>query len=238
MRSASATSTTKRISRVVTDDSGGLSSGGAGDSPAVRYRGWHKRSHLPHCDQAALVQSVNFRLIDSLPGVALQKLEQELAQLSKDQQDGERRQRLEAMLDAGNGECLLARPECAEVVAEVLHYEKGYELAAWVIMPNHVHALVHVEQPLERIVQAWKSISSHKLNRLLGRRGSRWQTDYWDRYMRDEEHFLATVSYIEQNPVTAGLVDTAAHWLWSSANDRGRVARAPRISRTDVGNTP
>ena len=223
---------------MATDESEVVSSGGAGDSPAVHYRGWHKRSHLPHCDQPTLVQSVNFRLSDSLPRVALQKLEHELAQLSHDQQDGERRQRLEALLDAGSGECLLARPECAEIVAEVLRYEQGYELAAWVIMPNHVHALVHVEQPLERIVQAWKSISSHKLNRLLGRKGSRWQTDYWDRYMRDEEHFLATVHYIEQNPVTAGLVGTAAHWQWSSAHDRGRVARAPRIAHTDAENLP
>jgi hypothetical protein len=40
--------------------------------------------------------------------------------------------------------------------------------------------------------------------------------------MRDEEHFHATVGYIEQNPVKARLVGSAEEWRFSSA--RRRVA--------------
>ena len=202
--------------------------GSAGDSPAMNsqnpsakppatFRGWHKRSHLPHCDHSSLVQAVTFRLGDSVPKEAHERLERELLLLPKDHREAERRLRIEALLDAGSGECLLARSECAQIVAEVLLHQEGYHLAAWVIMPNHVHVLVHIESPLERTVQAWKSISSKRLNGLLGRQGSRWQSDYWDRFMRDEEHFWAVKKYIEQNPVAAGLVPAAGLWRWSSA---------------------
>ena len=210
-----------------------VSPGSAGDPPAMNsqnppakspatFRGWHKRSHLPHFDHPSLVQVVTFRLGDSVPKEAHERLERELLVLPKDHREAERRLCIETLLDAGSGECLLARSECAQIVAEVLLHQQGYHLAAWVIMPNHVHALVHVDQPLARIVQAWKSISSKRLNCLLGRQGlgrqgARWQSDYWDRYIRDEEHFRAVKNYIEQNPVAAGLVPTSGLWRWSSA---------------------
>ena len=33
-----------------------------------------------------------------------------------------------------------------------------------------------------------------------------WQREYWDRFIRDENHFGKAVEYIHQNPVKAGLV--------------------------------
>jgi hypothetical protein len=44
-----------------------------------------------------------------------------------------------------------------------------------------------------------------------------WHREYWDRFMRDEKHFLQTVAYIHQNPVKARLVAKAEAWQWSSA---------------------
>jgi putative transposase len=44
--------------------------------------------------------------------------------------------------------------------------------------------------------------------------------DYFDRYIRDEEHLARTIVYVEQNPVKAGLIDVANGWLWSSAGLR------------------
>ena len=46
--------------------------------------------------------------------------------------------------------------------------------------------------------------------------------DYFDRYVRDEIHLAATMSYIERNPVDAGLVRRADDWRWSGV--RGWVA--------------
>ena len=55
---------------------------------------------------------------------------------------------------------------------------------------------------------------------LLGRSGAFWHPDYFDRYMRNEDHLAQTVQYVEQNPVKAGLAVTPAEWEWSSARLR------------------
>ena len=45
-----------------------------------------------------------------------------------------------------------------------------------------------------------------------------WQREYWDRFIRDENHFQKAVEYIHMNPVKAGLVSKANEWQWSSLN--------------------
>jgi type I restriction enzyme R subunit/putative DNA methylase len=44
-----------------------------------------------------------------------------------------------------------------------------------------------------------------------------WQRDYWDRFMRNDRHFLTAKHYIENNPVEAGLCTAAEEWGWGSA---------------------
>ncbi len=44
-----------------------------------------------------------------------------------------------------------------------------------------------------------------------------WQPGYFDRYMRNEEHFWRTVRYILKNPVASKLCDTPDEFPWSSA---------------------
>ena len=44
-----------------------------------------------------------------------------------------------------------------------------------------------------------------------------WHRKYWDRFVRDENHYGATVDYIHRNPVSTGLVAVPTEWLWSSA---------------------
>lgn len=46
-----------------------------------------------------------------------------------------------------------------------------------------------------------------------------WMREYWDRFIRNEKHFVATVNYIHQNPVKAGLVSHPEDWPWSSAKE-------------------
>jgi hypothetical protein len=103
-------------------------------------------------------------------------------------------------------------------------------LAAWVVMPNHFHARVELWTiTLGELLKAWKSVSANAVNRVLGRSGQLWQDDYWDRYIRDEEHFGKARRYIESNPVKAGLVPAAAAWPWSSANPKWHWSNADRF---------
>ena len=106
----------------------------------------------------------------------------------------------------------------------LLHFDgQRYRLAAWVIMPNHVHAMFEVwELPVPKLVKAWKAYTGAMANRLLHRSGAFWLPDYWDRYMRDEAHFNRARHYVEWNPVKAFLVKEPEQWEWSSANRRWR----------------
>ena len=47
--------------------------------------------------------------------------------------------------------------------------------------------------------------------------GRFWMRDYWDRFIRNEEHFYNVVKYIHENPVKAGLCNAPEEWRWSSA---------------------
>jgi len=89
-------------------------------------------------------------------------------------------------------------------------------------MPNHVHVGLEAANGyrLGAILHSWKSFTANKVNALLGRTGAFWHDDYFDRYMRDEDHLIRTVRYVEQNPVKAGLVDTDSDWNWSSSRFR------------------
>jgi hypothetical protein len=70
------------------------------------------------------------------------------------------------------------------------------------------------------ILESWKKHTSNKANRLLQRHGKFWQADYWDTFMRDTAHELEIRTYIENNPVSAGLVLDPKAWPWSSARFR------------------
>src|SRR5215469_11565012 len=97
-----------------------------------RQKGWYERGYLPHFDGGAVVQTITFRLADSLP----RHLVDQFAGLV----DDERNRRMHRLLDEGRGGCLLRAAENAEIVANALSYFDGarYKLLVWVVMPNHV----------------------------------------------------------------------------------------------------
>ena len=122
----------------------------------------------------------------------------------------------------------------AEIAAlaqeSLLHFDgQRYRLLAWCVMPNHVHVVI---EPIEGhtlsvIVKSWKSFTSRQANTRLGRTGAFWEADYFDRYMRNEDHLMRTIEYVENNPVKAGLVEEPADWPWSSASRQASSERGP-----------
>lgn len=94
-----------------------------------------------------------------------------------------------------------------------------YRLIDWTIMPNHVHVLLEglPHMPLWEVMKNLKGATATECNRLLGRSGSFWYREYFDRYMRNSDHFSSTAAYIRDNPVTAGLCERAELWPFGSA---------------------
>lgn len=202
------------------------------DKSAIQENGapstprWHSRGYLPHFESAEAIQHVTFHLADSLPQASLRALDEELKLLPAEKRHVERRKRIEAWIDAGHGSCILGKPEIAGMVQTTLLFldSQRYRLLAWVVMPNHVHALFQPANgwTVAEIVASWKRYTAHKIYEYCRETGARqrssiWHREYWDRYIRDERHFQQTVAYIHLNPVRAGLVAKSERWRWSSA---------------------
>jgi len=188
---------------------------------------WHSRGYLPHFENPEATQHVTFHLADSLPPGAIVRLEAELRSLPLEKRDVARRKRVESWMDAGHGSCLLRAPAIAGMVQESLLFfdSRRYRLLAWVVMPNHVHALF---EPMDgwtvaKIVASWKKFTARKIcdarpNETRKSTTTIWHREYWDRYIRNQRHFQQAIEYIHSNPVKAGLVRTAQQWPRSSAH--------------------
>jgi REP element-mobilizing transposase RayT len=178
-------------------------------------KGWHSRGYVPHFDSQDATQFATFRLAGSLPSVALDRIE-----------DSDRPESLrDEYLDRGWGDCWLRQDDIAELVETAFLAFDGsrYRLLAWTIMPNHVHVLFMpmAGEHLGRIISSWKRFTAREANLKLGRTGAFWQPDYWDRFIGNDDHYEAIVSYIDLNPVKARLVEAPALWRWGSARRRG-----------------
>lgn len=186
--------------------------------------------HLPHWRQDGATYFVTFRLNDSLPQAKLRELRQLRADWERrhppprshdlsEQFTREVVTRVERWLDQGIGSCVLRTSSNSEIVVEDLHHFDGdrYELGCYVVMPNHVHAIVRplapASMPLEKILQSWKRHSSQAINKLLRKTGSLWQDESFDRIIRDDLHLYQSIQYIGRNPAKAKLTAQQTH-LW------------------------
>ena len=129
-------------------------------------------------------------------------------------------------MDQGYGEAVLKDRRVARIVEDdLLSFDgKSFHLTAWVVMPNHIHFLAtrFENASLSGIMQSFKSLTSHKANKLLSRQGRFWMEDYFDRYIRNADHFSKMIRYIENNPVKARLCKHPEDWMFSSAPFRIR----------------
>ena len=211
--------------------------------PPEPHLGWFSRGYLPHWDQPGMIQSLTFRLHDSLPREVVEKWKLELGlppgghlgapsrerrhpcrrgeREVPDPREAELRKRIVRYEDQGHGACWLRDPRIGRLVEQaLLHFDgRRYRLLAWCIMPNHVHVMIEANAgfPVPEVLHSWKSYTASEANKLLGRRGEFWQREYHDRYIRHAEHYVAAIRYIEGNPVNAGLVMRPADWPFSSA---------------------
>ena len=180
-------------------------------------KGWYSRGYLPHFDSPETIQHVVFRTFGSLPPPAMDALPAGAAA---------RRNAIDAHLDRLEAGNVLAEPAVAEIVESVMFHFDGvrYGLLAWCVMPNHVHAVIQQRDgwPLGSVVKSWKVASTRQFNMQRGTAGSLWALDFYDRFMRDENHLAQTLGYVEANPVRAGLARVASDWRFSSARQRAR----------------
>jgi REP element-mobilizing transposase RayT len=112
-------------------------------------------------------------------------------------------------LDECHGACLLRQAKTATILAEAILHHRGnlYDLESFVIMPNHVHAIVQIYAgyDLSVVGQSWMRYSARTINQRLKRRGSFWQPEPFDHLIRSDAQFHYLRSYIAKNPEKANL---------------------------------
>ena len=175
-----------------------------------------------------MIYFVTWRTVDSMPRERVEQWQRErqlwLDAHPEPRNDAAQREyteqfsrRWERWLDEGHGACHLARPEIRGMVEEVIRNRDGadYTLDAFVVMPNHVHVLVCPTpgQNLSDIVQAWKSVSSHRINDALGLSGAFWQKESYDHIVRGPEQLERLRRYIAENPLVVKEKQRPQAWL-------------------------
>lgn len=118
------------------------------------------------------------------------------------------------------GESTERMSQCENELLNICKKTKA-EIYAWCVLPNHYHILVKTDElkPLLKNLGQFHGRSSHQWNGEDNRRGRQCWCNSYERYIRSERHFWATLNYIHHNPVHHGYADKWQDWPWSSAEE-------------------
>jgi putative transposase len=110
--------------------------------------------------------------------------------------------------------------DCEQDVLEVCN-KYGTEIYAWCILPNHYHILLKTEQikELRKELGLFHGRSSFKWNKEDDARGRQVWHNCFERKMKSERHFWASLNYVLNNPVHHGYVKNWQDWQWSNAKE-------------------
>jgi REP-associated tyrosine transposase len=93
----------------------------------------------------------------------------------------------------------------------------SWRCLSYCFMDNHIHLLVETPLPnLGRGIQRLHGEYARTFNRRHKRVGHLYQDRFKGVLVRDEAHLWNVIRYIANNPVEAGMCDSAERWPWSS----------------------
>ena len=99
-----------------------------------------------------------------------------------------------------------------------------FELLAYVVMPDHFHWLMKVDEPsgnFSRVMHSVKRNFTQNYKHLhdLQTSISIWQRGFWDHVIRDERDLELHFDYIHWNPIKHGYVTQPEDWVYSTYKD-------------------
>ena len=110
---------------------------------------------------------------------------------------------------------------------------RHFAVLAYCLMPDHLHLVVtgtHADACLPVFVSSFKQRSGFEHARVTGAR--LWQAGYHDRVMRRDESILATIAYVLENPVRAGIVQRPEDYPWTGSDEYTMEELLADISRS------
>jgi REP-associated tyrosine transposase len=117
-----------------------------------------------------------------------------------------------------------AREVIVSAFAFAVQQQRIY-LRAFVVMPDHWHALFALREPwvLPKFMHDLMSYVAGKTAALLKNHNTSWQDGYYDTRVKTSKQFEFVSRYIERNPVAKELVKTPEEWDATSAKQKNLV---------------
>ena len=130
-------------------------------------------------------------------------------------------------------QALLTDLRCREslrIAIDKVRLEMPFKIVAWVLMPDHLHAVWQLPQNDKDFSLRWSLIKQHvthdcaswlprqglSTSRDKRGEGSLWQRRFWEHLIRDETDLARHLDYIHYNPVKHGYVTNVADWPYST----------------------
>lgn len=129
---------------------------------------------------------------------------------------------------------LLTQPDIRHALRtaiEAVRSTQPFRIDAWVLLPDHLHAIWTLPEGDADFSNRWRMIKRHvthacgdqyKRADLMTRRrggkgqGTLWQQRFWEHLIRDDHDFARHFDYLHGNPLKHGLVSRVQDWPWSS----------------------
>ncbi len=136
------------------------------------------------------------------------------------------------LTDSRIADLVADRDVSSDRLRRMRHYNEGHCVGGliWLADSARVHMLIFQKfgagcaDPHEEL----KGSTARHANQILGRTGHRfWQDESFDHYLRRSDEVWKFATYIDNNPVAAGLTACADDWRWSSAGWKDWQAEPP-----------
>ncbi len=110
--------------------------------------------------------------------------------------------------------CCKGVPEILFDSLNFLDERNSLKTVCCIVMPDHIHVVAKLPKnnKLSDVLKSFKGFTSHKINKLLGRKGSFWQEQYYEHRVRDDEDLERIAEYCHENPLRAGLTEKPGEW--------------------------
>jgi len=141
-------------------------------------------------------------------------------------------------------DALMAHLDILREAVRVARRDRPFGILAWVVLPDHMHAVWQLPADDPDYAQRWGRIKARfsRGARRAGlvppvpRAGFRprkgelgiWQQRFWEHHCRDEEDVMAHIRYCWANPVKHGLVRKPTDW------DASSIHRDIRLGKVDA----
>jgi putative transposase len=138
-----------------------------------------------------------------------------------------------------SGNLLVDRIDDLRAAVQSVRKSHPFEILAWVVLPNHIHAVWRLPKRDAAYPMRWALIKANfsrripkgeRISESRRERGERgiWQRRYWEHLIQNDADLQRHVDYTHYNPVKHGYAKRAIEWPFSSFHRHLRLGWVTR----------